>query len=60
MKNFYKGKARSQRGAVVFESVLAICVLLFAFFALLQIYRWATAELFCHYSVYTCEHVRYL
>lgn len=52
MKNFTKCKFRHQRGAVVFESVLAICVLLLTFFALLQIYRWAMAELFCHYSVY--------
>ena len=52
MKNFSKRKNRHQRGAVVFESVLSICVLLLAFFALLQVYRWAMAELFCHYSVY--------
>lgn len=43
---------RQQRGSVIFESVLAICVLMLTFFALFQIYRWAMAELFCHYSVY--------
>ena len=43
---------RHQRGAVIFESVLAICVLMLVFFALFQVYRWAMAELFCHYSVY--------
>lgn len=47
-----KDKFKYQRGAVIFESVLAICVLLMVFFALLQIYRWTMAELFCHYSVY--------
>ena len=46
-KNF-----QHQKGTVIFESVLAICVLLLIFFALLQIYRWAVAELFCHYSVF--------
>ena len=45
-------KFRQQRGSVIFESVLAICVLLLTFFALFQIYRWAMAELFCHYSVF--------
>ena len=45
-------KFRQQRGSVIFESVLAICVLMLTFFALFQIYRWAMAELFCHYSVY--------
>lgn len=43
---------RHQRGAVIFESVLAICVLMLVFFALFQVYRWAMAELFCHYSVF--------
>ena len=45
-------KFKHQQGAVIFESVLAICVLMLVFFALFQIYRWAMAELFCHYSVY--------
>ena len=54
MKNSIRRKFKKQRGAVIFESVLAICVLLFAFFALLQIYRWAMAELFCHYSIFYC------
>ena len=52
MKKLKTQKFRRQRGSVIFESVLAICVLMLAFFALLQIYRWAVAELFCHYSVY--------
>ena len=52
MKKLKTQKFRRQRGSVIFESVLAICVLMLAFFALLQIYRWAMAELFCHYSVY--------
>ena len=52
MKKLKIQKFRRQRGSVIFESVLAICVLMLAFFALLQIYRWAVAELFCHYSVY--------
>lgn len=51
MKKF-KNKFRHQKGSVIFESVLAICIMMLAFFALLQIYRWAMAELFCHYSVY--------
>lgn len=46
-KNF-----QQQQGSVIFEAVLAICVLLLVFFALLQVYRWAAAELFCHYSVF--------
>ena len=46
-KNF-----QQQQGSVIFEAVLAICVLLLIFFALLQVYRWAAAELFCHYSVF--------
>ena len=52
MRKLRKEKFSRQRGSVIFESVLAICVLMLAFFALLQIYRWAAAELFCHYSVY--------
>ena len=52
MKKSRYSKYTRQKGAVVFESVLAICVLMLVFFALLQIYRWAMAELFCHYSVY--------
>ncbi|MBO5791164.1 MAG: hypothetical protein J6S54_01675 [Lentisphaeria bacterium] len=52
MKVLKQRKFKNQQGAVIFESVLAICVLMLAFFALFQIYRWAMAELFCHYSVY--------
>ena len=52
MRKLRKEKFSRQRGSVIFESVIAICVLMLAFFALLQIYRWAAAELFCHYSVY--------
>ena len=52
MKVLKQRKFKHQQGAVIFESVLAICVLMLAFFALFQIYRWAMAELFCHYSVY--------
>ena len=52
MKKSRYSKYTRQKGAVVFESVLAICVLMLVFFALLQIYRWAMAELFCHYSVF--------
>lgn len=52
MKHLPHHKFKNQKGAVIFESVLAICVLLLAFFAMLQIYRWATTELFCHYSVF--------
>lgn len=52
MRKSSRHKFRNQRGVAVFESVLAICVMMLAFFALLQIYRWAMAELFCHYSVY--------
>ena len=46
------GKFRHQRGAVIFESVLAICILMLVFFALFQVYKWAMTELFCHYSVF--------
>ena len=52
MYHLKQSKSKHQQGSVIFESVLAICVLLFTFFALFQIYRWAMAELFCHYSVY--------
>lgn len=52
MKQSKQRKWKHQQGAVIFESVLAICVLMLAFFALFQIYRWAMAELFCHYSVF--------
>lgn len=52
MKKSKRQHFRHQQGAVVFESVLAICVLMLVFFALFQIYRWAMAELFCHYSVF--------
>ena len=52
MKVLKQRKVTHQQGAVIFESVLAICVLMLVFFALFQIYRWAMAELFCHYSVY--------
>lgn len=52
MRNLKQRKYKRQQGSVIFESVLAICVLMLTFFALFQIYRWAAAELFCHYSVF--------
>lgn len=50
--NYRQKIFQQQQGSVIFEAVLAICVLLLVFFALLQVYRWAAAELFCHYSVF--------
>lgn len=51
-KHLKQRNLRTQRGSVIFESVLAICVLMLIFFALFQVYRWAVAELFCNYSVF--------
>ena len=45
-------KRRSESGAVIFEAVLAICIMMMFFFALMQIYKWAQTELFCNYSVF--------
>ena len=52
MYHLKKQSFKRQQGSVIFESVLSICVLLLVFFALFQIYRWAMAELFYHYSVF--------
>ena len=45
-------KRRGESGAVIFEAVLAICIMMMFFFALMQIYKWAQTELFCNYSVF--------
>ena len=45
-------RRRAQRGAVMFESLLAICLLGFLFFALLQIYQWSLGQMFCRYSAF--------
>ena len=45
-------KKRSERGASMFEAVIALCFLCFFFFALLQIYQWCTTKIFTRYSAY--------
>ena len=45
-------RKRGESGAVIFEAVLAICIMMMFFFALMQIYKWAQTELFCNYSVF--------
>ena len=52
MAHLRKYNFRNQRGAVIFESVLSICILMMVFFGLFQVYKWAMAELFCNYSVF--------
>lgn len=34
------------------EAMIALCILFFLFFALLQIYQWCINELFCEYSAF--------
>lgn len=45
-------RQRGESGAVIFEAVMAICIMMMFFFALMQIYKWAQTELFCNYSVF--------
>ena len=45
-------RRRNESGAVIFEAVLAICIMMMFFFGLMQIYKWAQTELFCNYSVF--------
>ena len=47
-----KKKHFRERGASIFEAMAALCFLCLFFFALLQIYQWCTAKLFCRYSSY--------
>ena len=46
------GRHRRQRGSTMVETVMALGILLLAFFGLIQIYHWAIARLFCEYSAF--------
>ena len=50
--SLYKKKHIRERGASIFEAMAALCFLCLFFFALLQIYQWCAAKLFCRYSSY--------
>jgi len=45
-------KRRGERGSVIFESMVAICIMMMIFFALFQIYDWCMAMLFTQYSAF--------
>lgn len=45
-------KKRNIRGASIVESMFAICIMCMIFFALLQIWTWCNARLFCRYGAY--------
>ena len=45
-------KKRHCRGASIIESMFAICIMGLLFFALMQIWTWCNARLFCRYSSY--------
>ena len=45
-------RRKYERGAVIFESVMAICILCLILLGMLQIYKWAQAQLFCNYAVF--------
>jgi len=47
-----KWRKRRERGATTFEGVLAICILFFIFFGLIQIYFWSVNQLVCDYSAF--------
>ncbi len=52
MKRQPNRSRRREQGTALLESVIALCILFFAFFALLQIYQWCVAKIFCQYSAY--------
>ena len=52
MEHLRYRRDKKQRGTVIFESVLSICIIMMVFFGLFQVYKWAMAELFCHYSIF--------
>ena len=54
IKNRKKTHRKTGRecGASMFEAMVALCFMCFVFFALLQIYQWCTAKIFCRYSAY--------
>lgn len=45
-------KRRNTRGASLVEAMFAICIMCLLFFALLQIWYWCNAKLFCRYGAY--------
>ena len=49
---FFCKRFRSERGASMFEAMVALCFLCFFFFSLLQIYQWCNAKIFSRYSAY--------
>ena len=46
------GSRKRERGASIFEAMVALCFMCFLFFALLQIYQWCNAKIFARYSAY--------
>ena len=46
------GSRKRERGASIFEAMVALCFMCFLFFALLQICQWCNAKLFCRYASY--------
>jgi hypothetical protein len=45
-------KRRNIKGVSLVESMFAICIMCLLFFALLQIWYWCNARLFCRYGAY--------
>ena len=45
-------KRRNTKGASLVEATFAICIMCLLFFALLQIWYWCNAKLFCRYGAY--------
>lgn len=43
---------KGEKGASMFEAMVALCFLCFIFFSLLQIYQWCTGKIFCRYASY--------
>ena len=43
---------RRRRGASMLETMMVLCIMLFLFFSLFQVYSWVVAKIFCNYSAY--------
>ena len=45
-------KSGNEKGASMFEAMVALCFLCVFFFSLLQIYQWCSTKIFCRYASY--------